>query len=100
MSTNAGKFAICNQKGELLSSVIFAHAPTAKAHFEGIGERIAAEEGLSEAEAPSIEWLEIEPPEWANSRMTAWAGYMEDGTENPVIIAGLSVEERSLAAGA
>jgi len=94
-------FAICTQEGQLLHSIVFAHAPTAKAYFEGgaeeYWEKMVEEEGLHPAAVPTIEWLEIEPPGWADSGAPAWAGYTDDGV-NPVIVAGITVEHRALAA--
>lgn len=97
MNTGARIFVICDQDGVLLCNVAFAHAPTAKAFFEGDAERHWKEvEGLSDVEAPTIEWLEIEPPTWAHSGGPAWAGYTDDLT-NPVIVAAITVESRQLA---
>lgn len=93
-------FAICDQDGKLLHSVTFAHAPTARAYFEGDADeywrRMAVADGTPPAGVPTIEWLEIEPPGWADSGAPAWAGYTDDGV-NPVVIAGITVEARELA---
>ena len=90
-------FAICDQDGKLLVSIIFTHAPTARAFFEGDAETHWRDMVETEAEVPTIEWLEIEPPVWADGKLPAWAGYTDDGV-NPVIVAGVSVEARELAA--
>ena len=93
-------YAICDEGGTLLANIAFRHADAARAWFDADAEKnwraIAAEEGLPEAAVPTLEWHEIEPPEWASSHGPAWAGMTGDA-DNPVIVAGLMLEERALA---
>lgn len=94
-------YAIFDEEGRPLHSILFSHPPTAKAFFEGSAEeyweRMVAEEGLPEAAVPIIEWIPIDPPAWADGDAPAWAGHTE-ACENPAILAGFTVERRELAA--